>query len=111
MQSYRPLYLAGAVLGTVLPYAYFVPFLLENGIDISLFVQQLFASHIAAFFGVDVIVSSLVLWVFVFTEGRRRGMRYLWVYVVCNLLVGVSLALALPLFLYVREGKLQQDTP
>jgi hypothetical protein len=109
MQSYRPLYLVGAVLGTLLPYAYFAPFLLENGLDISLFVQQLFANHIAAFFGVDVIVSSLVLWVFVFAEGRRRGMRHLWVYVVCNLLVGVSLAL--PLFLYMREGKLQQDIP
>jgi hypothetical protein len=29
-------------------------------------------------------------------------MRRLWVYVVCTLAVGVSLAL--PLFLYVREG-------
>lgn len=98
----RRLYLAGAVLGVAIPYAYFIPFLLEHGLDMGLFFSQLFASYIAAFFGVDVIVSSLVLWVFVFTEGTRRGMRHLWVYVLCNLVVGVSLAL--PLFLYVREG-------
>lgn len=102
----KRLYLAGAVLGVVLPYAYFVPFLLEHGLDMGLFFGQLFGSHIAAFFGVDVIVSSLVLWVFVFVEGRRLGIKYLWAYVLCNLLVGVSLAL--PLFLYVRQNRLEQ---
>lgn len=33
-------------------------------------------------------------------------MKHLWVYVLANLLVGVSLAL--PLFLYVREGRLEE---
>jgi hypothetical protein len=71
----KRLFRAGAVLGVVLPYAYFVPFLLTSGPDVGLFFRQLFASHISAFFGVDVIVSALVLWVFVFAEGRRLGMR------------------------------------
>lgn len=101
----RPLYLLGAVLGTVLPYAYFVPFVAANGLNIPLLIEQLFANQISAFFGMDVLVSALVLWAFVFSEGRQRGMRHLWVYVVCTLTVGVSLAF--PLFLYVREGKLQ----
>jgi hypothetical protein len=101
----KRLYLIGAVLGTVLPYAYFVPFLLEHGLNIGLLFNQLFANHIAAFFGMDVIVSTLVLWAFVFSEGRRRGMRHLWVYIACNLTVGVSLAL--PLFLYFREDTSQ----
>jgi hypothetical protein len=34
-------------------------------------------------------------------------MRHLWVYFVCTLTVGVSLAL--PLFLYLRAGRLQQE--
>lgn len=100
----RNLYLLGAILGVTLPYAFFVPFLLENGPDVGLFAAQMVGTPIAAFFVMDVVVSSLVLWVFIFTEGRRLGMEHLWVYVVCNLLVGVSLAL--PLFLYFREGKL-----
>ncbi len=94
-----------AVLGTVLPYAYFVPFVATNGLNFPLLIEQLFANQISAFFGMDVLVSALVLWAFVFSEGRRRGMRHLWVYVVCTLTVGVSLAF--PLFLYVREGKLK----
>jgi len=101
----RNLYLLGAVLGLVLPYLYFIPFVMEHGLDAGLFINQLFANRISAFFGMDVIVSSLVLWVFVFAEGKRLGMKHLWVYVVCNLTVGVSLAL--PLFLYFREGKLE----
>lgn len=105
MANQRRLYLVGAVLGTVLPYAFFLPFVVEHGLDVPLMLRQLFANRISAFFGVDVVVSSLVLWVFVFVEGRRLGMRQLWVYIVCNLTVGVSLAL--PLFLYMRAGKLQ----
>ncbi|AUB41502.1 Protein of unknown function DUF2834 [Nostoc flagelliforme CCNUN1] len=34
-------------------------------------------------------------------------MRNLWVYVVCNFLVGVSLGL--PLFLFMRERQLEQQ--
>lgn len=99
------LYLTAAILGTILPLRFFVPFVLANGLDLNLFFQQLFQNNVSAFFGVDVIVSSLALWLFVFSEGRRRGMGKLWVYVICNLLVGVCLAL--PLFLFFRERKLQ----
>ncbi|MDX6290598.1 MAG: hypothetical protein QOH42_2397 [Blastocatellia bacterium] len=97
------LYLVAAMLGAILPLSQFIPFVAGHGFDIHLFFKQLFQSNISAFFGMDVIVSSLALWLFVFSEGRRRGMRRLWVYVVCNLTVGVSLAL--PLFLFFRERK------
>ena len=98
------LYLVAAILGTVLPLSQFIPFLIAHGLDIPLFFEQLFQNHVSGFFGMDVIVSSLVLWLFVFSEGRRRGMNNLWLYVVCNLAVGVSLAL--PLFLFFRERKI-----
>lgn len=97
------LYLIAAILGTALPLSQFIPFLTAHGLDIPLFFQQLFQNHVSSFFGMDVIVSSLVLWLFVFSEGRQRGMSNLWLYVVCNLAVGVSLAL--PLFLFFRERK------
>ena len=98
------LYLIVAILGTVLPLSQFLPFLATYGFDMPLFFKQLFENRIGAFFGMDVIVSSLALWLFIFTEGPRRGMKNLWVYVICNLTVGVSLAL--PLFLFFRERKL-----
>ena len=64
-------YLVLAVIGTVLPYTQFLPFLRAHGLDLGLFVQELFSTRIGAFFGLDVLVSAIVLIVFVFVEGRR----------------------------------------
>lgn len=100
-------YLILCILGTVLPYSQFVPFLLDHGLDIKLFFEQLFASRISGFFGMDVIVSSLVLWTFVIWEGSRLKMKNLWIYILSNLLVGVSLGL--PLFLLMRQRKLEAE--
>lgn len=100
-------FLIAAILGTVLPLSFLVPFLAANGLDMPLFFRHLFQNNISAFFGTDVIVSSFALWLFVFSEGRRRKMKNLWAYVLCTLLVGVSLAL--PLFLFFRERKLNAE--
>ncbi|MDJ0799357.1 MAG: DUF2834 domain-containing protein [Calothrix sp. MO_167.B12] len=101
------IYLLLCILGFALPYSQFVPFLWEHGLNLQLFVEQLFVNHISAFFAMDVAVSSLVLWAFVFWEGTRLKMGFLWVYVVSNLLVGVSFAL--PLFLFMRQRQLELD--
>jgi hypothetical protein len=102
----KPLYRALCIAGTLLPCWQFWPFVRDHGLDLRLFFAQLFASPVSGFFGMDVIVSSVVLWVFVFTEGRRIGARHLWAPVVANLIVGVSLGL--PLFLYLREQRLER---
>src|SRR6266436_8308654 len=102
------LYFVAAILGAILPLSQLVPFVAAHGFDMNLFSRQLFQNNVSAFFGMDVIVSSLVLWLFVFSEGRRRGMRNLWLYVVCNLAVGVSLAI--PLFLFFRQRKLNAES-
>ena len=102
----KRLYLALCVLGTLLPYSQFMPFLREYGLDLHRFFQQLFSTPVSGFFGLDVFVSSLVLWVFVYSEGRRAGVRNLWAPIVANIAVGVSLGL--PLFLYQREKQLER---
>lgn len=101
----KNLYLALCLPGTVLPYSQFIPFLRDHGLDLRLFLQQLFSNPVSGFFGLDVLVSSLVLWVFVYCEGRRVGMKRLWAPILGNLTVGVSLGL--PLFLYQRECRLE----
>ena len=101
----RKLYLVMAILGALLPGRYLMRFLMQHGFDMAELLRQLFQNDIGAFFGLDVIVSSVVLWLFVFSEGKRLGMKQLWVYIVCNLAIGVSLAL--PLFLFFREPKLK----
>jgi hypothetical protein len=59
-------------------------------------------------FTIDLLISSVVFWSFLFYEGRRLRMKNLWVYVAANLLVGLSLAL--PLFLYFREMVIDPPT-
>jgi hypothetical protein len=99
------LYLIAAITGTVLPLCFFVPFLMTHGLDTNSFFRMLFQNQVSSAFGIDVFISSMVLWLFVFSEGRRRGMKNLWCYVLCNLLFGVSSGL--PLFLYFRERTIQ----
>lgn len=101
----RHVYLGLCVLGVVLPYWQFVPWLTTNGLNLSLFISELFSTRIGAFFGLDVIVSALVLFVFVATEGRRLGIWALSLPVLATVVVGVSLGL--PLFLYLRQLKLE----
>jgi len=100
-------YLGLCVLGTALPYSQFLPFLQEHGLNAGEFVAQLFATRIGAFFGLDVIVSALALWLFVAIEGHRLRIPHRWAPVLAVILVGVSLGL--PLFLYLRERQLQLD--
>ena len=100
------LYAVLAVIGAVLPLWQFAPFVRDHGLDLRIFVQQLFSTPVGGFFGMDVIVSALVLFVLVFVEGRRLRMRRLWIPIAAMLLVGVSLGL--PLFLYMRERALNK---
>ncbi len=103
----RHLYLFLALIGLILPYTQFVPWIIEHhGLNMPLFIRDLFANRISAFFALDVIVAAVVLISFIQTEGRRLGMRLLWLPIVGVLLVGISLGL--PLFLYLRQLQLDR---
>jgi hypothetical protein len=105
---FRHVYLGLCVVGVIVPYWQFAPWLASHGLDLSLFISELFSTRIGAFFGLDVIVSALVLFVFIATEGRRLAIRASWIPVVATLAVGVSLGL--PLFLYLRQLKLEAES-
>ena len=102
----RHFYLVCCVLGLVLPYSQFVPWLLEHGLDIALFCRELFANRISAFFTMDVIVSAIVLIWFIQSEGKLLQLRLLWFPTIGTLLVGVSFGL--PLFLFLRQVTLER---
>jgi hypothetical protein len=105
----RHLYLAFAVFGLVVPYLQFIPWIMEHhALNMPLFVRDLFANRISAFFALDVIVSAVVLISFIQAEGKRLGMRLLWLPTIGTLLIGVSLGF--PLFLYQRQLKLDRVT-
>ena len=104
----KNVYLGLCVLGVVLPYWQFLPWAAQNGLNLPLFVRQLFANRIGAFFGMDVLVSAVALLVFVRFENSRTRIPGRWLPLIAVLTVGVSLAL--PLFLYLRERALEQSS-
>jgi len=101
----RFIYLIFCALGAALPYSQFLPWVLENGLRMKFFAQQLFANRIGGFFGLDVLVSAVVLIFFVRREAKRLGVQKVWLPIAGTLAVGVSLGL--PLFLYLRERAIE----
>lgn len=98
-------YLLAAILGTVVPYAFFGNFMLEHDANLNEFVRQLFANSPASGFTADLLITSTVFWLWSFQESRRMGMRNWWIYVLLNLTVGLSCAL--PLFLFFRQPRVE----
>jgi hypothetical protein len=103
--SRKNIYLLLCFLGAAIPYSQFIPWIMENGLHLDLLVRQLFANRISALFGLDVLVSSAVLLMFMRIEGRQLRVRFRWLPIAGLCAVGVRLAL--PLFLYLRERALE----
>lgn len=98
-------YILLSFLGASIPLTPFFFFLLDNGIDLSSFFDQLFYSYISTFFALDVIVSALVFIAFAVSESLR--LRKAWMlWSITGLLVGVSFSL--PLFLLFREISIEE---
>lgn len=95
-----------AIFGFISPYTQLLPFISEHGLDLQLFWSQLFINHISSDFALDLFVSSIAFCFFLFQEGAKLKMRFLWIYVGLNLVIGMSFAL--PLFLFVRSRKIDE---
>jgi hypothetical protein len=101
----KSLYLALCVIGVVIPYWQFLPWILQNGLDVRLFLAQAGANRVSATFVADVLVSAVVVIAFMRSEAARVKVAHRWMPVAGLCLVGVSLAL--PLYLYLRERALE----
>ena len=99
----RRFYLIAAVVGAIAPYATYFGYLAwvpgSSGA-----LSLAWGNPIAAATLMDFSISCLVFWPFMFTESKRLEIRYAWVFVPINLIIGLSCAL--PAFLYVRERRL-----
>lgn len=102
MRVPKSVYAVFAVIGTIVPWIFFAQFFMANGFDIPLFVRSLFANGAAGGFVADVLISLVVFWVWSYADARRRGVARWWLVLPASFLVGLSLAL--PLYLYMREG-------
>ena len=96
------------MLGAVLPLSQFMGFLVEHGFDLALMWSQIIISPISRFLAYDLFISGAAVVVFMYVEGRKVGMGW-WQRIlplVGTFLVGVSFGF--PLFLYLREIRLEK---
>ena len=77
-------YLALTVAGTILPYIFFTQFFMSADTSLGAFTSQLFATAPAGGFTTDLLVTSLVFWVWSFREARTHTMSRWWVYPLLN---------------------------
>lgn len=95
-------YLGMSVLGLLLPFSQFMPWLFEFGLDLPLLVSEASATPISAFAWLDVLVTAIVVIGFIIGDALRRSVSVLWLPILGTLLVGPSFGL--PLYLYLREA-------
>lgn len=91
-------------MGAILPYAIFIPWFLDHGFALRLLVSQAFANRPATIFAIDALYAAAVFLLFAFVEGRRVGVRPLWLPPLLVAFVGICCAL--PAFLAQRERAL-----
>ena len=97
----KNIYLILCLLGVIIPYASFIPWVIEDGLNVPLLVNQIASSPVASFGWLDVIISAVALFVVIYSDSQKIKVRYWWLAIIGTLTVGVSLGL--PLYLYLRE--------
>lgn len=103
----KSLYLVAAIIGAVLPYAFFIQHFSNEGISLPGFVEALFVNPAAGGFTADLLFTSVVFWIFMFhRRSRQKGPRPI-LFIALNMLIGLSCAF--PAYLYASERT--QETP
>lgn len=97
----KKVYIAAAILGTLIPWYFFAQFISLNGLDIPFFASSLFANGAAGGFSADVLISLFVFWIWSYGDARKRQIAKWWLVLPAGLTVGLSLSL--PLYLLMRE--------
>lgn len=94
----KHIYLLLSILGAIIPYVFFAQFINLNGASLGEFVKGLFVNGAAGGFSADVLVSSVVFWIYIYQD---KKLKQKWPFIALNLLVGLSCAL--PFYFYKKE--------
>lgn len=89
------------VAGTVIPYAFFIPWVLEHDFNILLLFVQNTETVAGRFFTADLVLTGLALVIYILVRERRRHVPCYGLALLGTLLVGISCGL--PLYYYLEE--------
>ena len=101
----RNIFLAAAVVNLVIALSIMFGFCATHGLNLGLFGAQAFLTHGGALAWADVLGASFVFWGIMQLDARGRGVKHLWIFMLVNLFIGLSVAL--PAYWFVREGQKQ----
>lgn len=76
-----------------------------NGPNLRLFVDELFGNYASALAMADLTSSSIVFWSWLFVAAWQKRIRFPWIYVALNLIVGLCFALPTALFMLSRSDR------
>ena len=99
----KALYLALAIVGAAIPYAFFMQHFSNEGVSLPGFVAALFANAAAGGFTADLLVTSVVFWIFMVHQRKRGKGPHPILFIILNLSIGLSCAF--PAYLYARERR------
>lgn len=101
-------YLAFALAGAVGTWYFNIQHFMTSDVPVTpvTFVQSGLVTPLSSSLTVDFFIGSTAVLIWMVVEGRRLGMRRLWLYVLATF--GIAFAFACPFFLFMRERKLSQ---
>lgn len=97
----KQLYLLLAIIGAITPYFFYIQFIQVEGLNFSLFITQLFDNKAASGFSADVLIATVVFWLFIFQRARATAGPKPHLFFILSCTVGLSCAL--PAYLYANE--------
>lgn len=116
MKNSPGFWLIMTILGTLLPGIFTLMFSVEqlgtnggfsfyNLLMLSpAFYHQAFASYVSTQLLMDILLVTVMFFVWMYPEGKRLKMQHLWIYPV--LTYGLAFSIAAPLFMYQRAKKM-----
>jgi len=72
------------------------------------FIRAAFVNPASASLAIDLLVVAIAACVWMLAEAQRLGIRFVFLYIVLSVLIGISVMF--PLFLIARQLKLPQDS-
>ena len=100
-------YLSLTLAGLIIPWYYNLQFIDQSDgtFSIAEFIAASSSNAASQSLSSDLAIACIAGLLWIFFESRRLGMRFFWVYIV--LTFSVAYAFAFPLFLFIRQGKLE----
>jgi hypothetical protein len=100
-------YLLFAVAGAVVPWYFDIKFVVDTGEMLTPhgLIAGGFVTPLTSSLTSDFLIGTTPVLVWMVVEARRLGMRHWWVYLFLTFLI--AFAFACPLFLFLRERRLQ----